>query len=157
MLWRVQVNVEGAAGMTKTEVNNAVRVGFHQVGVYWHQNFRKKHFSAVAFTEYGYQARSKKYWYRKLKKTGQALPLVFTGKSRARSESATISETVKQVKVAMDLPTLNLRPKGGRINMAEEMRTISPREHEQLEKVMAASLRDTFRSQRNRIKIVIGG
>lgn len=153
MKWSTSVQFIGAPFITKRQLNNIIKRMFHEVGVYWHQNFRRRHFTQQAWSLYNYTPRSPRYWWRKPLK----LPLVFSGESRDVSENAVIRSTYKAVHVAMPTRKLNLRSANQRVDMADELRQIAPVEHRKLEKVMGMALRKHFRSQRNRVRIRIGG
>lgn len=158
MKWKVQITMVGVTAMGKRDINNFVKMGFNDVGVYWHDKFLKRHFTGAAFRLYGYTERSRKYWFRKLKKTGMALPLVYSGESRlSAKEFATIRPTHKAVKISMPARKLNLKSPGQRVDMADELRRIAPSEYKTLEGVMARSLRSRFRAAKKRVKVTIGG
>ena len=153
MRWRTNIEFIGAPFITKRQLNNVIKRMFHEVGIYWHDNFRTRHFSQRAWSLYNYTPRAPSYWWRKPKK----LPLVFTGQSLQQSENAVIRSTFKAVHVAMPTRKLNYKSPGQKVNMAHELRQIAPSEHKKLERVMGSALRKHFRSQRNRVRIRIGG
>jgi hypothetical protein len=117
------------------ELNNINREAARLMGEYWHSRFFPKHFTHRGATEYGYAPRNQHYLARKLKKYGHTYPLVYTGDSRQRAGHPRIVATAKRgeakVRVIMNAPTLNLIPQGGRINLRQELTTVSqPEAHE---------------------------
>lgn len=118
------------------ELNNINREAARAMGELWHLRFFPKHFTHRGATEYGYTKRNARYERFKYKKFGHTYPLVFTGNSRTRASSPRIVATAKRgearVRVIMHAPTLNLTPKGGRINLRKELTTVSLAEAEEL-------------------------
>lgn len=134
------------------EFGRAKKGAFLTMGAYWHQHFRKRHFATVAYREYDYAPRkgdelpfgSREFWRsyvgRKLRKMGHRLPLVYSGASRTLAKIRDVRATSKGGRIMIHAPTLNLRPKGGRINLREEMARISPREWQKMLRVCGREL-----------------
>jgi hypothetical protein len=124
----------------KREMNRILKECWSLIGQLWHREMRPKHFTHAGAREYGYTPRSgesarpcskgfrRSYTGRKLRKFGHTLPLVYTGTSRGLTRTGNITATSKGVRIAMHAPALNLRPKGGTINLYDEMTRISQRE-----------------------------
>lgn len=119
----------GVLGMRKRDLNMMLRNSWDIRGLHWHREFRQRHFTLDAMRRYSYQPRTKSYNRRKMKKFGIALPLVFTGVSRALSGMGSISSTRNQVTVRMPVNAFNFKPKvrSGRtpIDMQDEFRRMS--------------------------------
>lgn len=104
-----------------------------EIGRYWHSHFRLKHFTQEGGKEYGYAPRNVRYMIVKARTYGHRDPLVFTGLSRALSNLQDVRR-VRAVrgeavaKVVLHTPALNLIPKGGHINLRDEMTRTSQRE-----------------------------
>jgi hypothetical protein len=129
-------------------------------GRYWDQTFREKHFTSAGATEYGYTPREgergnpsskgfrRSYTGRKLRKFGHTRPLEYTGESRRRTRSPRIVATAKRgealVRIKMDSPGLNRRYSGSRINMRQEMTTVSTREGEQINTIVGRFLEKRY-------------
>lgn len=157
---QIKLTYSGMPAQTVREMQRHVQDAWHDVGVYWHDRFRPRHFTAAAWTLYDYTPRSKKYWWRKLKKTGQALPLVFTGEARSMSKSATITATPHGVRIAMPVQKLNFKPKtkGKKPpNMADELTQINSQEFDTLKGVLVKSIRRELRAAGKRVRVNIGG
>ena len=130
--------------LTQREWNTITREAWYTVGDKFHKTFVKKHFTKAGAREYGYtprkgeefgrktKARRKSYIGKKKADYGHELPLVFTGHTRDAARRANIKAYAMRkgsgVRVIMNLPTLNFRPKGGKIDMRDEMLRISDRE-----------------------------
>lgn len=124
-------------GVTARTLNAMMADGFGASLRMWHQRFRHKHFTHAGASEYGYLPRKGEggigrwrgsYTERKLRKFGHTYPLVYSGTTRRLSAITRITTSGKGGKASYNLPTLNLRPRGGRINMRAEFQRISPRE-----------------------------
>lgn len=136
------------------ELNNINREAARLMGEYWHQRFFPKHFTHRGATEYGYAKRNVHYERRKYKKFGHTYPLTFTGDSKARASHPRIKATAKRgeakVRVLMNAPTLNLRPTGGRINLRQELTTVSQAEANELAGEVSFFLQYVFSKLGNR-------
>jgi hypothetical protein len=114
------------------ERNNVNREVMRDLGNYWHDNFRAKHFTREGAFEYGYALRSRGYMIRKAKVKGHQDPLVWSGLSRELSRIKDIRPTatsaLSKVRVILHTPALNFIPKGGNINLRDEMTRVSERE-----------------------------
>lgn len=118
------------------QIRQLQRSAFTRIGEYWHRYHRPKHFTKSGASEYGYLARSVKYEKQKLRKYGHSNPLVFSGESRELSRARAIRATSHGVRIVMpSVRKLNFTPKGGRIKMADELRTVSAAEIKQLEAI----------------------
>lgn len=134
---KLKVTVTGPTpGVLKGELLRIFRVTMLEIGELWHSTMRPKHFTAEGATEYHYKKRTDKYMRAKENKKKHQLPLVWSGESRTRAIAKRIyprakkagGEYVTGVTVTMNIPTLNLRPKGGKINLREELVRTSAKE-----------------------------
>ena len=82
------------AARARSTWNRMLKDNWYEQGVFWHGEFREKHFTLAGAREYGYAPRAgqpgnprKSFWGsysgQKQKKLGHQLPLVFTGVSRS--------------------------------------------------------------------------
>lgn len=120
-----------------------------ELGNYWHDNFRDKHFTPAGAREYGYAPRNVAYMIKKAKKWGHRNPLEWSGKSRALSRikdirTAGTTAARGRVRVVLHMPALNFIPKGGSINMNDEMTRVSQAEIQKLGEIAADSLDRQF-------------
>lgn len=128
---KVQAIIEwgGVLGMRKRDVNMMLKNSWVLRGQQWHREFRKRHFTLDAMRRYRYQERTQEYNARKIRKYKIALPLVFTGVSRALSGMGNISATRNEVNVRMPVNAFNFKPirKDGKppIDMQDEFRRMS--------------------------------
>lgn len=141
--------------ISKQEQRKINRVVLAEIGEYWHDHFRAKHFTREGAAEYNYAPRSKGYMIRKAKVKGHQDPLVYSGMSRALAAIKDVrpfspSADRAYVHVVIHAPTLNLIPTGGTINLREEMERVSQGELAVLSGVLARAkqreedaLRDT--------------
>lgn len=163
MRWRVQIESTGFGHMKPAVIREAHKAAMLAAGTYWHQHFRKLHFTSAAWTRYDYTPRSKKYWAMKMRR-GIGLPLVLSGQSRELSKVAVIKTRTRggviEAHVAMRARALNFIPKtkGKKPpNMAHELRQINSQENQILEGVMARELSRRLRNHRDKVRVVIGG
>lgn len=142
-----KIKYQGAVPrLAQRELRRLLRDSFEDAGVFWHRMFRRKHFTKAGAREYGYTPRKgeqagrgskafrRSHTGRKLRQFGHTLPLVFTGQSRQLTRIRDIRATSKGVRIVMRAPGLNRRPRGGRINLREEMTRVSIRERDALVK-----------------------
>ena len=88
---------------------------------FYRRTIHPQHFTAAGARKYGYRARTRKYRERKKREKGHSRPLVWSGESRERSSRSRITGTASRVRMFVNAPNLNLRPKGGRIDMLDEV------------------------------------
>lgn len=118
------IDTSGFAAMRKKDLNPILQESWADRGQFWHKTFRKRKFTLEAMSRYSFQPRTKGYNRRKMNKFGIALPLVFSGVSRALSGMGTITATKNRVTVQMPVNAFNFRPKvrsgGTPIDMRDE-------------------------------------
>jgi len=174
MVWLMQASfmqiISGAVPsvlLRGRQLNNIKRAAFYRLGDYWHRKLRQKHFTVAGAREYGYTPRQgeagtkgardfwRSYTGRKLRTMGHRRPLVYTGESRDRSKAARIvakaTRSRTHVAVRMNVPGLNRRYAGSKINMAEELRTISAAEEVELRDRLEADIMGGFDRVRVRV------
>lgn len=153
--------------------NKLARESWQEVGHWWHETIRPKHFTAEGKAEYQYAPRSgersgsggKAFWRsytgRKLRSKGHTLPLVFTGELRARSAVARIQTfaTSSGAGVRIFLPQAqkaNFRNKHSSIDMRDELTRVSLREADEAarryDEAMERRLRAIQESQTKEIR-----
>ena len=135
--------VPGSLNLRQREWNALVREAWRQVGVMWHREIMRKHFSRQAYAEYDYAPRQgesgrpdprgfrRSYTGQKLKMMGHTNPMVYTGESQRRAQSARIHAVATRnrsgVDVILNTPALNFG-RGKRVDMPVEMKRFSPRD-----------------------------
>lgn len=128
---KVQAIIEwgGVLGMKASDTKSLLKSSWLDRGEYWHKQYRKRHFTLDAVRRYGYQERTKGYNKWKISKYNVALPLVFTGVSRALSGQGRVTATHKEVKIVSPVNAFNFKPvrKDGKppIDMQKEFRSMS--------------------------------
>jgi hypothetical protein len=141
--------------------NNIRRESMREVGTYWHGHFREKHFTREGASEYGYAQRSRGYMIAKARVKHHQDPLVWSGESREQSRALHVVPTATQaeakVKVILHTPKLNYIPKGGTINLRDEMTRVSQREVTVLAGVAGDSLDRQFNALSDRSTTRIEG
>jgi len=134
MLNYIQITTRGPAPWGRgyqSAFNEAMRTGWRRAGRVWlHEGPRELHFQPSALYRYGYTPRTPAYEKKKYAKHGHKNPLMFSGTSFARSAAGTVRATAtsarSQLRVTLNTPALNYIPKGGRINMREEITAQNP-------------------------------
>lgn len=119
-------------------LNKIKKTMWESLGVDWHQKMRPKHFTHRGAAEYGYTPRKgedatgkrfrNSYTGKKFRLFHHTDPLVYTGTSKQLTRLRDVRATGKGCRVVMRAPALNLKPKGGRIDMRDEMTRISTAE-----------------------------
>lgn len=154
----VSITVEGVHAATPKVRRDALREAYRIIASLWDKLFKMLRFKDSAMRRYNLLPRrgdpgsgvafKGSYVEAKIKKKkngdgvqacGESKPFVWSGSSRAKVESmhkivakATSSEKGYAENV-FDVPTLNLRPKGGRINPREEFERVREDERAMLE------------------------
>lgn len=77
----IRENVGFEDGLLK-KIRTAKRKAIKLTARYWHSHIFPRHFAASAESEYGQEDRGKDYKDRKLERTGKAINLILSGKSR---------------------------------------------------------------------------
>jgi len=133
------------SGSAKRIWEEACKAAYQACGRFYFQNIRPKHFTRAGAGEYDYSPRQgdpgredKKgfkhsYVGRKLKATGQTIPLILSGRSQAETRMATITATAKSVRVSMPCGFLLMKPRlrsgaPSPVDMQKEMEAISDRD-----------------------------
>jgi len=104
--------VPGSAQFGATEWREMFRAAWEQVGFFWHERFRPKHFTRAGARQYGYPAAAKnvRYEFIKLRKMGleparqnlgYTRPLVYTGDSETLSQIRDVRPTSGGVKIVL--------------------------------------------------------
>jgi hypothetical protein len=144
----VEYKLTGIEVLTRTQVKSAMKRAMRQLGEYWHEAFAWKRFTPLGFSEYGFRARTSKYWDYKahFRPAAAGLPLVLTGKGReeALSESTKRRIKVTEHSVTIPLPTkFNLsHPHGPK--MSDEVRAVSAAEIKLLEENLVLFIEDAL-------------
>jgi hypothetical protein len=128
----------GLVGMKTADFNRILKACYADLAGWWIKSCLKKHFTTGGGREYGYLPRSRWYTIEKQNVFGHTKPLVWTGEARSQAVStARAVSTSKGGKAVMNVPKLNWRKsarpgrgfsRASKIHMADELRTVSPRE-----------------------------
>lgn len=130
--------------IARKQLRPILKAAWAATGAFWHREYRPRHFTLAGARKYGYTPRSgeqsglskgqffRSYTGRKLKKKHHRLPLVWSGRSRSRTALRDVRSTSKGARVVLHANALNYRNPHSKINMREEVRTISPDEERRL-------------------------
>ncbi len=145
-------------GMMKREWNNHMKWAYRQVGVFHFRQHIPKHFTRAGGREYGYKPRKgeagnpgamgflKSYSGQKKKEHGHMDPLVYTGTTRDETVSnMNVTSTFKQAKISLRARALNFRSPHSEINMLDEIRAISDRERNVLNRIFSKAVEKSIR------------
>jgi len=149
----------------RREINDVIRACLTRMGETWHRAYRPKHFTRAGAKEYGYTPRKgeglhgrafwKSYMGRKQRQKRHQRPLVWSGESELRSRVRDVRATSKRVRIVLRTPTLNYRNKHSKINMAEEMRTVSRKEEQALTHMFDLQLSEGLRRLSGKQNVLI--
>lgn len=154
----VVLNEQGSVAATPKVRRDALRAGLEVVARLWHERYKMLKFSNAASRRYNLKPRMGEpgsgrkfkgsYTEAKLKRKangqgvraiGETKPFVWSGNSRERARSANkvnakaASASRGYAESIVDVPTLNLRPKNGRIRLREEFEQVIEEERRALE------------------------
>jgi hypothetical protein len=161
MIGYIKIRERGSTpGITKREWGRVKKTTFGMLGRWWHRMLRPKHFTQRGAMEYRYVPRKgqrqapgtkgfrRSYTGTKLRRFGHTLPLVWSGASKRKSRAGRILATSKDVRVSMNVPTLNLKPKGGRINLRREMTVMSRAERMRVGRIADTAIQKQLKAIR---------
>jgi len=128
-------------------MNQIIREAWVAVGKFWHREQRPRHFTTRGAKEYGYAPRKgeagnphpKGFWAsytgRKVRQFGHRRPLEYTGELRrmTRARRIVTTATSNRSTLRIQMPQArkaNLRHPKSKINMREELTTVSRRDAE---------------------------
>jgi hypothetical protein len=155
----IDVQLKGTENMRKSELNRLAKEAHMAVGIGFRRRMLPDRFTVTGGKRLKYRSRAgemylgepsptrqdrHKYAVRKKRHVGHSIPLVLTG---AGKREALSNDTVVANRFGFKIPLprkYNFRPKGGRINMADEIRRVSPRELGRLSKAVAEQLDRLF-------------
>jgi hypothetical protein len=116
---------------------------YQAIGQRWGEEYLPKRFTPEQ-KKYNFEPRAgqqsgmagKQFWRsytgRKKKKYGHTLALVYSGESARRAQNFRVTATRNGAKVTVPAPALNYRSPHSSINMADEVRTVTPDEQRAL-------------------------
>lgn len=147
----ISVEVVGRGGpFSRRAVNKILERIYRRLIRHWHANFRPKHFTMAAKSEYGYAARQAKYEKRKRRQKKHNLPLVWSGESRDNSKTFRVVSNSKGARCVMPtLRTFNFRGNGSQINMREEFTRTSKLEIFEYNRIATGMLDKHFKDAGN--------
>lgn len=134
---KAMIVAPGLWGLNKSDLQAIGRNAIEAAGLYWHANFKKRHFQLEAFEMYGYSPRSPAWEAEKARIHPEAggRPLVFSGESEQlamaqnRVKATARNFETYHADVTVSAPTLNFH--------ADEMTLITPEENAALESEFA--------------------
>jgi len=130
-------------GVMRREQNAVSKAAWQNVGWYWGEALREKHFTEAGASEYGYRDRTEEYEGAKERAWGHRDPLVWTGESKEESENYRVRSTKDGATVALSMPALNFSNRG------HEMKSISDQEARELATVWAGGFDDRLERLKN--------
>lgn len=146
----------GSEALKPREWNRIQKEEFARVGYQWGEDYRPLHFTEGASQRYGYMARKgerlprgskaykRSYTGRKEATKGHTRPLVYSGKSEQASEAYRVrgigQGDAAGARVSMLTPTLNYRHPKSQIRMADELRSTTPAEENELGRFLEARI-----------------
>jgi hypothetical protein len=152
------IRIDAPLIATPSMRNKALRVAFKWIGDYWHKHYKMLKFLNSATNKYGLQPRMGEqgsgrkfqgsYTQAKLKKRrngqgvqaiGETKPFVWSGKSRSDAKASTkvsvaATRGFGKADCIVNAPTLNFRPKGGRVDLRGEFERVTDEERRYLER-----------------------
>jgi hypothetical protein len=122
--------------LAQKALNRINRTTAFEMATEWKVDMLPDRFTHRGATELGFTPRNFFYERRKLRVWGHTYPNVWSGKSRDRCRLADVKAVATKhearARVVIDAPTLNLNPRGSRINKREEIVRTSVREANEL-------------------------
>ena len=144
----IRVERTSVLRVLKRDLNRIVRNSLRLALQEWRRSILPVHFTAAGARKYGFRARTRKYRERKQREKGHSRPMVWSGESEERSRRARITTTSRRGFATVNAPTLNLRPKGGRIDMRDELSRLT----QQDERTMFSAFRKRFSKLLRRLR-----
>ena len=138
----IRISTQGAGRMPRRELQLHEKITMSRIARKWHGDYAHKHFTVAGARRYQYGRRLTKNV-----RTGQVftdrrgrrrapsgLPLVWSGDTRRRARIVFVKASSKRSSASMPVGKLNFRPPGNpRLNMAQEMRTVTRAERDRLQ------------------------
>lgn len=142
----------------KRDLSQWLKEALQEVVNHWHTHMLPGHFQRSAHSKYGYQGRNPKYIRMKIRRTGQGIDLIYTGRLRREAlRTIRLSGTNKKAQGVLTVPSYAyMRRKYAshqQPDKAAEMLAITQDETEILAKVLDAKLQ-TFANQTTETKTV---
>ena len=125
----------GAAGLKKSQVNQALINAGKFVGVYYHQTMAAGKWEAGALHKYSLAPRSQRYTKIKKKKFHHDRPLEFSGFGRREFLGAGTRARIRATRDRITVPiprVFNFKHPNSRVPMIDEMRTVTRGELQEL-------------------------
>ena len=158
---RIETRYSGPVpGVSQRTWAPILRSGYRVMGVYHHRSLLPKHFTHAGAREYRYTPRSgesgsgtrkafrRSYTGRKLARFGHTRPMVYSGLMEQLSRARDLRVTSKGVRVVVHVPAyrgLRQMP-DTRINLREELQTVSAKEGQELTRLFDRYLDSRLRS-----------
>lgn len=155
---RAEWRATGIESLKPGRINGIVRNALGNTGMRWRSRYLRLHFGNAAATRYSYTPRSgergsgrayaRSYTAQKAAKYGHTRPLELSGSGRREAESSKVVNPVANkngARVEIPLPRkFNLRGKGSKVNMADEIRAVLPVELSDLSQFLTDELESGF-------------
>lgn len=146
--------------LARRALNDINRQTAFDMATEWKVDMLPDRFTHRGATELGFTPRNFFYDRRKIRRWGNTYPNVWTGKSRERARLADVKAVATRrearARVIIDAPTLNLNPRGSRINKREEIVRTSVREARELEETGLRSRTRQFAALNDKTTTTIG-
>ena len=150
----VKMKTTGAVPKVAMKImNKAKKLTWRDAGVQWHRHMRPLHFQAGADVRYDHSPRTATYEWRKRRAHGHVRDLEWSGLSKSLTRQQDIRATSKGVRVVMNAPALNLKPKSNpnNIDMRAELTKILPSEASAIAKNIDSNLGRRLNQDRTRV------
>ena len=144
----IRVDRVSVLGALKRDVNRIVKKSLRFALLTWRRTILPQHFTVAGARKYGFRRRTRKYLEAKMRKRGHVRPLVSSGESERRSRRSRITTTAFKGVATINAPALNFRPKGGRIDMRDEVTRLT----QQDERKMFGAFRKRFHERLRRLR-----
>lgn len=167
MISEATVTHTGFAALKKSTLNKLWKLGWSSTARQWARRYLKQHFTHVGARKYKYQLRRGErrggkpargsYTFRKLKQQGHTRPLEFSGEMKGLA-IANNRVTSTRDYGRRHLPRkANFRNPKSKINMLEELRTVTQDETAVLEKHLKQFIESGANRSGTRVTVRIGG
>lgn len=143
----IRVDRSSVLGVLKRTLNRIIKNSLLRALQEWRRSILPQHFTEQGARKYGFRTRTRKYRERKKREKGHSRPLVWSGESERRSRRARIRTTSKRGTATVNAPNLSRRPKGGRIDMRDELSRLT----QQDQRTMFGAFRKRFSERLRRL------
>jgi hypothetical protein len=151
----IEVELRGVEKLSKGQINRAMKAANKAAGVHFRRNFLPARFTQQGGRRLKYTPRSgesrvglvnssapkQTYAARKQRHLGHSDPLVFSGEGKRLALATPTKVTSTKSKITIPLPRkYNFRNPKSRVRMADEIRSVTPREAKKLSAFLAQQI-----------------